>query len=456
MDTHTDHTLTRYPEGSIRELLTIAWPLALNAMSTYLMLFFDRLILSYYSSDAMNAVGATAVLFTALQFTFLSIAMIAQVFVGQHNGAKRFEAIGNTVWQMIWFGLLSGIVFCAVGIWGTQWLIARTYEGLTVRFLSIVCFGGFLSIINGAITSFFMGIGRTRMVTLAVVIANIANIILDFVLIFGVGDWIPAMGTTGAAFATVAAWLIQGIILFYLFFKKNIRKKYHTTIWHFNKKIFMRALHIGWPSGLVHALEMGAPAVILQSFANVGDPYITTFIIGQNSYFLYCFFTEAIAKGMTGLTSNFIGSKKYDCIHKSLISAVKIEFVLLFFLSLIMVFFPDILVNLFTHNNDTGMDTEHLRILIRDGLFWFWISFVFDGMIWVLYGVIMAATDTRFLLWSISLSCWILYVIPCIVLVKLFHFSPTLMWKMLPIYTIALLIPFFLRYKRKNWAHANI
>jgi MATE family multidrug resistance protein len=53
-------TLTRFPQGSFRELLSISLPLMLSSLSVMSMIFVDRLLLAHYSTEAMNAaVNAT-------------------------------------------------------------------------------------------------------------------------------------------------------------------------------------------------------------------------------------------------------------------------------------------------------------------------------------------------------------------------------------------------------------
>ena len=48
-------SLTRYPEGSIRELWTISFPLMVSTFAMLFMIFTDRIFLAHYSIDAMNA-----------------------------------------------------------------------------------------------------------------------------------------------------------------------------------------------------------------------------------------------------------------------------------------------------------------------------------------------------------------------------------------------------------------
>ena len=109
-------SLTKYPSGSLRELWAISFPLMLSMMSGSLMIFLDRLLLARFSIDALNACVNATVIAAAWQFAFLTTAAIAEVFVGQYNGAGQHQKIGEPVWQMIWFSLLTGLLFIPLGL----------------------------------------------------------------------------------------------------------------------------------------------------------------------------------------------------------------------------------------------------------------------------------------------------------------------------------------------------
>jgi len=106
--------LTRYSEGSVQELWAISYPLILSILSVNMMLFFDRLILARYNTGAMNAAVLAWLIFSIFQLGTIGIASIAEVFVGQYNGAKKLNKMGEPVWQMIWFSLMTGFIFIPI------------------------------------------------------------------------------------------------------------------------------------------------------------------------------------------------------------------------------------------------------------------------------------------------------------------------------------------------------
>ena len=76
-------TLSPYPEASTRELLHVSFPLILSSACTTLMFFLNRTILAFYSTEALDLAVVSSMACFMMHFGVISIASIAEVFVGQ-------------------------------------------------------------------------------------------------------------------------------------------------------------------------------------------------------------------------------------------------------------------------------------------------------------------------------------------------------------------------------------
>ena len=222
--------LTKYPSAGIREILAIAVPLIISSLSANLMNLVDRLMLAYYSVDAMNAAAASSISAMAMIYAALAITGISGVFAGQNNGAKKYGEVAQPVWQMIWLSFSLVVIFVPVAIWGAKYTVPSSLHNMGgVDYFRIIMLFGFVTPMIAAISGFFTGIGKTKIITIATISGNLLNAILDYLLIFGVGEVIEPMGIKGAAIATVSSQVINLIILFAIFFKKTNRDKYNTA-----------------------------------------------------------------------------------------------------------------------------------------------------------------------------------------------------------------------------------
>ncbi|MBT8209315.1 MAG: MATE family efflux transporter [Eudoraea sp.] len=129
---------------------------------------------------------------------------------------------------------------------------------LAIPYLDIVAFSLVPLIMFQAFKQFSEGLSQTKYPMFATVLANVVNIILNYLLIFGAFGF-PKLGIIGAAIGTLMARLIMLIFLWYLL--KN-RKKFHDFVTGFNfrrleTKEVRKIISLGFPSALQMFFEVG-------------------------------------------------------------------------------------------------------------------------------------------------------------------------------------------------------
>ena len=199
------------------------------------MLFVDRVFLSFYSNEAFNASINASTASWALLVFFLSISSIATtVFVSQYHGTGNKKKQGEMTWQMLWLGLFTIPLFIFISAYAPDWIWPP--GRLEKNYFRWASFFGFAYVLYGAFSGFFIGQGKTKMVSLLSLATNIVNILFDFLLIFGVEGIIPAYGISGAAVATSLSMVFQTVVLGCIFFNRENRETKGTTHWRFKEK----------------------------------------------------------------------------------------------------------------------------------------------------------------------------------------------------------------------------
>jgi len=128
-------TLTPFPEGSVRELWNISFPLMISTLASLFMIFTDRIFLAHYSLEALNASVNAGTFAWALMSGVGMIAAMSEVFVAQYNGAKQHRRLAVPAWQMIWFSLFSILFFLPLAVWGSEMIFAGDlYADLEVQY----------------------------------------------------------------------------------------------------------------------------------------------------------------------------------------------------------------------------------------------------------------------------------------------------------------------------------
>lgn len=443
--------LTKYPSGSVRELWSLSFPLMLSLMSGSLMLFFDRLLLAHFSVDALNASTNASIIAAAIQFGFISTACIAEVFVGRYNGAGRLDKLGTPVWQMIWFSLATSLIFLPVALFLGPFLFSETpYAALEEQyFLWVMAFGPVFCLV-AALSSFYIGRGSVAFVTLLVILANLINVGLDLVLIFGYEPLgIPPVGVAGAAIATGISQTVQAVILFLAFISKKNRERFGTGNYQFVWKACKKCLKIGLPNSLAHTLEIMAWAVFFRMMTLKGADYITVAAISQSIFFLFTFITEGISKGATAIAANMIGAKKWDDVWKLLRSGVRFYFQVFLVLGSVLVIYPEPLIQIFlTDNNELSQSVLETT---RSACVWIWVFFLFDGINWLVVGLLTAAGDTKFILKAGGTTVWLFAILPIYIFVFKLGFGADVAWELTAVYGFLTCCIYLWRFNSQKW-----
>jgi len=128
---------------------------------------------------------------------------------------------------------------------------------LAMPYLDLVAFSLIPLVIFQAFKQFSEGLSQTRYPMYATVMANVVNIILNYVLIFGTFGF-PKMGIVGAAIGTLVARILMVLYIWYLLKRK---RKFHDYVTGFNfrkleKNVMNKIISLGFPSALQMFFEV--------------------------------------------------------------------------------------------------------------------------------------------------------------------------------------------------------
>lgn len=449
----TPAPLTHYPEGSVRELWNISLPLMISTLASLFMIFTDRIFLAHYSIEALNASVNAGTLAWAFMSGVGMITAMSEVFVAQNNGAKRFAQIGRPVWQMIWFALLSLFFFVPLAIWGSPLIFgADRYADMEITYFRwMMIFSPGYALLT-AFAGFFIGRGKTRVLIWLAVVANLINIVLDAVLIFGIPGFVPEMGIQGAAIATCIGYLFESAALAYLFLKKENRAEFGTGQWQIHWPEMKRCCKIGFPQGIFCSLEVFGWAVFYWMMTDLGEKHITISSICQSFTILLSFFCDGLSRGAAAVAGNFIGSGRSHLVRKTLRSGFILLLLFSGAASIFLVVDPvDTVRLLFLENIDPEI-TASLKICM---IFAF-IYILFDGLRWVVSGVLAAAGDTFFLLVAGSLSVWLFLLLPVYLIVVLNKLPIEYAMGLSTVYAAVFFILYWIRFKHGAWQKIDL
>lgn len=449
--------LTKHKEGSFRELWAISLPLMITAFSTVLMIFVDRLFLAHYSLEAHNAVVNASTMAWVFVYSSMAIAGMAEVFVSQYNGAKRNHDVARPVWQMIWYSLMTTAFFIPLGIWGSHAIYHdTTFEDMATQYFSwMVCFGPIFTLYS-ALAAFYIGRGKTALVTYLSLFANLINALLDYAMIFGIEGVFPKMGVLGAAIATCIGQLIQASILLLLFLRPSNRKTFGTSFWRLDIPLFRRCLRIGVPPAVFYSIETFGWAIFYEMMASLGGAHITVSGICNSMFILLSFFADGLSKGASVVAGNCLGARCPNLINNTLIAGGRFHLIFFCVMAITLLGFPDAILSLFFSDSINSTFTPELTSSLKTGLLFLMFYMFFEGIRWLISGLLTAAGDTMFILIAGSVLVWVCLVFPVYLFVVKMHGTVETAWLIAVVYSILGLATYAWRFFQGAWKKIDL
>jgi len=220
-----------FTSGSINKaILFLSIPMIAEMVMESLFAVVDIFFVSKVGVHAVATVALTESMLMIIYSICVGLSMAATAIVSRRIGEKNTERATNAAVQAIFVGAVVGLVLGVAGFFFAEEILrlmggdeATIKEG--IQYTKIM-FGSNISImllfiINGA----FRGAGDASIAMRSLWLANGLNIILDPILIFGLGTSIPAFGVEGAAIATTIG-RTSGVIyqLYNLLGQKSVLK----------------------------------------------------------------------------------------------------------------------------------------------------------------------------------------------------------------------------------------
>jgi multidrug resistance protein, MATE family len=444
--------------GGIRELLLLALPMIISTACDGVMTFTDRLFLARVGSEQMNAALGGGVTMQMLMFFFMgligySTALVAQYFGAgeKHNSAiSAFQAILVTILAWTVVLLLKPLIY----LYFEFMKIPETQIAYQVEYLNILAIGSIFSMLRYTLGCYFTGIGKTKVVMTATMVAMVVNVILDYILIFGKLGF-PAMGVAGAALATVAGGFCAMVILIVAYFGLTNRLEFGISeSFRYDWKIMKKLIYYGSPAGAEMFLNFLAFATVVSLFHAQGEVVATASTIMFNWDMVSFIPLVGIEIAITSLVGRYMGAEQPEIAHYSAISAVKTGILYSVIILCVFLLFPEGLVRVFHPDSQSAVFEEAVPIavsMVRLASLYVLVEAVMVALI----GTLRGAGDTHFtMIVSVSVH-WL--IVPMLYLaLNVFHFSVLVSWFLLIIFYLVFSLLIILRFLRGKWKSIRV
>ena len=203
-----------------------------------------------------------------------------------------------------------------------------------------------------AFEKFFQAVGRMKVTMLSMMCGCIANIVLDPVLIFGLGPF-PEMGIEGAALATGIGQALTLAIYLVIFFIRplglNIRRRYLSL----DKSMVLKLYSIGIPA----TLNLALPSILISALNGILAAYSEVYILVLGIYYKLQTFlylpANGIVQGMRPLIGYNYGAGEHKRVKQIYKIVLYMSGMIMILGTVICLLIPDLLMGLFTDSETT-------------------------------------------------------------------------------------------------------
>jgi MATE family multidrug resistance protein len=246
-------------------------------------------------------------------------------------------------------------------------IIPDTVDFLWIMAISIIPFMAFQTLREVS-----EGLSYTIGVTKATIIANVINIVLNYVFIKGL--WIfPEMGVKGSALASLIARIFMVVFLYFVLMKepktKQYIKEFSLKMQVFSKKMFEKMVRLGFPTALQMFFEVTAfaGAAFICGLISAHDIASHQIALSMASFtFNLCIGFSVASTVMIGRK---LGEQNFVELRKIGINNLKIAFLFMCFCGLVFILGRNILPTFFTKPEEVEVIMLASKLMIIAALF---------------------------------------------------------------------------------------
>ena len=396
--------LTSQMLAELRPLWRIAWPLLIAQTAQIGTGVVDTLMAGNYGDVDLAAIAVGFNIWLPLYLIILGTLFACSAIVAQDFGAGRIERVRSFLPQGLWVAVALSAVMTPLCLNSDM---AITLLGLpeetaakTSAYVSRVGLGFPALGIFMALRYHTQGLGITAPFAFASVVGFIANVPLNYMLIFGAWG-APELGAEGCGLATAASmWISTLIILLYVLTARSLQP-YLPTRWLEGPDWgrISEILVVGLPVGLTFFLETGVFSAITLLIATLGDAAVAAHQIAINVWDVFYIPMVSVGSAMATRMGHAIGARNAQGVRMALwVGAALSTLIGLLAMSLLLLF-PDAIIGAYTQSED--IRELALRLLRLAALF-----IMIDVVQIVGSFVLRAYKETRFPFIVVTLSYW--------------------------------------------------
>lgn len=300
------------------DVVRIAWPSFVELTLTQLASMVDLMMVGQLGPWALTSVGLTTQPKFLMMTMFMAMNVGATALIARHKGAGELEKANTVLRQSLLLTFVLAAAASVLGFLFSKQMVqfmgasdAETLAGGTI-YLQIQMAGLLTVALTSTITAALRGAGDSRTAMIYNLIANIVNVIFNYLLIYG-NLGFPKMGVAGASLATVIGQFVAMILAFRAVMsgKKYLHLRFRDGF-RPEPKALKSIFNIGIPAMIEQFVMRAGVIIYSKTVASLGTVAFATHQVCMNIQAMSFMNGQAFAVSATSLVGQSLGKKRFD------------------------------------------------------------------------------------------------------------------------------------------------
>lgn len=350
------------PGFSNKDIWNVTYPILLGLLAQNIINVTDTAFLGHVGEVALGAAAMGGLLYICIYTVAFGFSIGSQILIARRNGEQNYRDVGPIMLQGSAFSFLMGLVLALVmfvfaGPIIRLLITSDTIYQATYEFFTWRVWGFLFAFLNVMFRGFYIGITKTKVLTLASVVMAVVNVVLDYGLVFGELG-LPEMGVKGAALASVIAEASSlCFFLLYTYYKVDLRKYGFYRMSGIDFKLVGRILEISMFTMVQYFLSMAIWFVFFMALERLGQRELAIANIVRSVYVVLLIPVQSLSTTANSLVSNLIGAGGVDRVLHLLHRIAGISFAIMIFCVGFTMIFPDVILSVYTSDGTLSLES---------------------------------------------------------------------------------------------------
>ena len=341
-----------FTETSVgRAIFILAVPMILEMVMESVFAVVDIFFVSKLGAEAVATVGVTESAMTIVYAVGMGLSLATTALVSRRIGEKNKKDAGEVAFQAILAGFIISLLIAIPGaLFSKQFLLLMGGTEKMAEdgywFPAIIFGSNTVVMLLFIINAVFRSSGDAAVSMRVIWFANIINLILDPLLIFGIGPF-PELGLKGAAIATTTGRGLAVIYQFYLLFKGNYRIKLYVENLKIRVGIMWKLLKISGGGILQNLIATSSWILLVRIIAESGPKALAGYTIAIRIIIFLLLPAWGLSNAASTLVGQNLGAKQPERAEKSVWITGYLNMAFMGTMGILSAIFPDFFIRLF-------------------------------------------------------------------------------------------------------------